>query len=255
MHLEIDARLLRRADELGDLAQDFAFMMQQTRETLGAQKQLLHDVSHELRAPLSRLQVAAELIQQRDQKSLPYIQRIHAECERIDQLIQRILNFSRLEESIAMLPLDPVHLLQAHMDNLQFEFPRRQIRLTEAPAGVIVNADENLLGEAVDNILRNACKYTPEAGPIAVAVRQSDRHIHIEIRDFGPGVPPEDLTKLTTPFFRTGNRMHGDGFGLGLSIARRAVEKHGGRLLLENHPEGGLLVSLLLPQGTAKPAQ
>jgi signal transduction histidine kinase len=249
LHTHIDARLLNRADEVGDLAQNISYMMRKIQQTISAQKQLLHDVSHELRAPLARLQVAAELIQQREEKSSVYIQRIHAECERMDQLIQRILNFARLEETAAaFVSLDLRRLLQAQIDNLLFENPRRTIRFVPPPAELFVNGDPHLLGEAVDNILRNACKYTREESPIDVHLSSAPQGITLIIRDYGDGVAAEDLDKLTTPFYRSGNRMHGDGFGLGLSIARRAVEKHGGTLAVENHPEGGFQVRLELPR-------
>lgn len=249
LHTSIDAKLLRRADELGDLAKDFSYMMRQIQQTISAQKQLLHDVSHELRAPLARLQVAAELIQQKEEKPSSYIQRIHAECERMDQLIQRILNFARLEESTATFTnVDLVKLLQTHIDNILFEHPQRQLRFNHATPTLSIEGDPAFIGEAVDNILRNACKYTPDDSPIEVDLARQNQKVLISIRDHGPGVASEDLEKLTTPFYRSGNRMHGDGFGLGLSIARRALEKHGGKLELNNHPDGGLLVRLELPQ-------
>jgi two-component system OmpR family sensor kinase len=249
LHTTIDAKLLRRADELGDLAKDFSYMMRQIQQTISAQKQLLHDVSHELRAPLARLQVAAELIQQKEEKPSSYIQRIHAECERMDQLIQRILNFARLEESTATFTnVDLVKLLQTHIDNILFEHPQRQLRFNHATPTLSIEGDPAFIGEAVDNILRNACKYTPDDSPIEVDLARQNQKVLISIRDHGPGVASEDLEKLTTPFYRSGNRMHGDGFGLGLSIARRALEKHGGKLELNNHPDGGLLVRLELPQ-------
>lgn len=249
LHTSIDAKLMRRADELGDLAKDFSYMMRQIQQTISAQKQLLHDVSHELRAPLARLQVAAELIQQKEEKPSSYIQRIHAECERMNQLIQRILNFARLEESTATFTnIDLVKLLQTHIDNILFEHPQRQLRFNHAMPALLIDGDPAFIGEAVDNILRNACKYTPDDSPIEVELTRNAQNVLISIRDHGPGVASEDLEKLTTPFYRSGNRMHGDGFGLGLSIARRALEKHDGKLELNNHPDGGLLVQLELPQ-------
>lgn len=248
LHTHVDARLLRRADEIGDLAHDISYMMQKIQQTISAQKQLLHDVSHELRAPLARLQVAAELIQQREEKSSAYIQRIHAECERMDQLIQRILNFARLEETAATFTrLDLRELLQSHIDNILFEHPKRTIRFAPPVSTQFIEGDPQLLGEAVDNILRNACKYTPEESSIDVTLEATEQGTLITIRDYGDGVASEDLDKLTTPFYRSGNRMHGDGFGLGLSIARRALEKHSGTLTVENHPSGGLQVKLALP--------
>lgn len=248
LHTRVDARLLHRADEIGDLAHNISYMMQKIQQTISAQKQLLHDVSHELRAPLARLQVAAELIQQREEKSSTYIQRIHSECERMDQLIQRILNFARLEETAATFTsLDLRALLQSHIDNILFEHPKRAIRFVHPPTAQTIEGDQHLLGEAVDNILRNACKYTPQEAPIDVTLNHTAQGILIIVRDYGDGVAPEDLDRLTTPFYRSGNRMHGDGFGLGLSIARRALEKHGGTLTVENHPAGGLQVTLSLP--------
>src|SRR5690606_25927555 len=139
-------------------------------------------------------------------------------------------------------------LLQTQIDNILFEHPGRTIRFAHPPADWVIIGDAHLLGEAVDNILRNACKYTPEESPIDVNLSSTPQAITITIRDYGSGAPPEDLEKLTTPFYRSGNRMHGDGFGLGLSIARRALEKHGGHLTLANRPEGGLQVSLELPR-------
>lgn len=249
LNTHVDGRLLNRADEIGDLAHDISYMMRKIQQTISAQKQLLHDVSHELRAPLARLQVAAELIQQREEKSSAYIQRIHAECERMDQLIQRILNFARLEEVAATFAsLDLRQLLQTQIDNMHFEYPNRIIRFAPPPADLVIDGDPHLLGEAVDNILRNACKYTGEESPIDVELSPTSQGVSITIRDYGDGVAAEDLDKLTTPFYRSGNRMHGDGFGLGLSIARRALEKHGGSLTVENHPEGGLQVRLELPR-------
>jgi two-component system OmpR family sensor kinase len=252
LHTTIDARLLGRADELGALAQDMSFMMRRTQQTMDAQKQLLHHVSHELRAPLSRLQVSAELIQQRDEKSQAYIERIHRECERMDQLIQRILNFSRMDESHSLISLDLVQLVKNHLDNIQFEYPQRRIQFTHIMKSLEIQADQNLLGEALDNALRNACKYTPESALIEVDLKHQDSQILLEIRDHGAGVPAEELAKLTTPFYRSGERMHGDGFGLGLSIAKRAVEKQGGKLELENHPQGGLWVRFWLLQDNKK---
>jgi two-component system, OmpR family, sensor kinase len=252
LHTTIDDRLLRRADELGDLAQDMTFMMRRTQQTLEAQKQLLHHVSHELRAPLSRLQVSAELIQQRDEKSQAYIERIHRECERMDQLIQRILNFARLDETLSFTALDLVQLTQSHIETLQFEYPDRKIEFAHAMPRMDIQGDQNLLGEALDNVLRNACKYTPESALIQVGIEQQDTQIILEIRDHGAGVPVEELAKLTTPFYRSGERMHGDGFGLGLSIAKRAVEKLGGKLELENHPDGGLWVKFWLQADNKK---
>lgn len=249
----INHKLTLRGDELGSLARDMTYMMETVNATLAAQKQLLHDVSHELRAPLARLQVAAELLQQKALEDNPQVQRIHRECQRIDQLIQRILHFSRMEESAELSDLDLVSLVKEQVDNARFENPQREIRFAPDMPQMHYRGYPSLLRQSVENIVRNACKYTPDTSAIEISLSCAGDQNVLIVRDYGPGVNADDLPKLVEPFFRGGNSMHGkhdnkgSGFGLGLSIAQRAMQKHGGRLQLENHPFGGLQVTLSLP--------
>lgn len=250
----ISRKLRARGDEFGELARDMAHLMDTVNVTLASQRQLLHDVSHELRAPLARLQVAAELIQQKDTASHPQVERMHRECERIDKLIQRILSYSRLEELAVASEFDMTALVHEQVDNARFENPERQIFFHASEGSIPYSGYPLLLSQSVENILRNACKYTAVDTQIEVNLVSSSQYVQLSARDHGPGAEPNDLSRLTEPFYRGGNRMHDNqagtasGFGLGLSIVERTVQKHEGTLTLANHPQGGLVVTLTLPQ-------
>lgn len=243
----VDKKLLQRGDEIGQLARDLDYMLVTIQNTLTAQKRLLHDVSHELRAPLARLQVAAELIQQKDSHNSAHVQRIHQECERIDQLIQRILNYSRLEQSAEPKLFDLKTVVHEQVENARYENPQRKFNLVECQAPLTVFARSELLHQAMENIIRNACKYTPAHTDINIQLEHHQNRAILKFRDFGQGVPNAELQKLSEPFFRGGEKMHGSGYGLGLSIAHRAIEAHNGTLEFSNHPNGGLVVTVTLP--------
>lgn len=240
----LSGTILRRADEIGQLARDINYMMSTVKQTMLTQKQMLYDVSHELRAPLARLQVAAELIQRDSPKDARHIQRVHQECERMDQLIQRILNFSRLEQNSEWQRVDLRDVVRAEVESVHYENPQRDIQLTLPDTPIERSIRPGLFGQALENILRNACKHTPAESPVEVSLARMDDRILISVRDHGPGVSQSEIDRLKEPFFRAGNRMHGEGFGLGLSIAHRSVEAHGARLTFENHPNGGLVVTI-----------
>ena len=249
-HLDIPAKLLRRADEVGELARDFKFMTEEVDKNINAQRQLLHDVSHELRAPLARLQVAAGLIQQQNPSNKEQSNRIDLECERIDALIQQILEFSRMEQQTSKEKKESINLyelLKDHVENLVFESPDHPVDLKTPPEPIAIQGFPSLLDRAISNILRNACKYSEKGSPIEIQIEKNRNTCAVVIRDHGPGVKEAEIEHLLTPFYRSGNQMHTDGFGLGLSIAQRAMEKHGGDIFLRNHESGGLVVSLHFP--------
>lgn len=250
--LAVDAALLARGDEIGDLARELASMVEQVDKAFSVQRSLLHDVSHELRAPLARLQVAASLIEQRNGDSL-YITKVHEECARLNALIDEVLELARMDS--ANLKLEPVALsdcIKTVVDNVRFEYPQRLIKcdfsLLPQPANaVLIQANGSALSRALENIVRNACKYSPENKPIDVSIERSpDGGWIIVCRDYGAGIPPQELALLKQPFYRGGGVMHGQGFGLGLSIADKAIKQHGGELHLQNHPDGGLQVRVIL---------
>jgi two-component system, OmpR family, sensor kinase len=239
--------ILGRGDELGALANDIDYMVKQTQKTVLAQQQLLHDVSHELRAPLARLQVSAALIEQKMPDNRHALQ-INTDCVRIDHLIQQILNYSKMEQDQQIPHVCDVQALCLQViENMAIEYPNIEIEfISELKQCEIQGYPESLI-QALDNIIGNACKYSFENQRVSVSLLREKHHILINIQDYGQGVDEEEIEHLLQPFYRAGNHMHTPGFGLGLSIAARAIKKHQGTLTMKNQQSGGLLVTIQLP--------
>ncbi len=240
-------RLAARKDEFGTLARDFNRMGARLQDLISSQRQLLRDVSHELRSPLARLQVALALAERAEKEERDKLwPRLNRECERLDALIGEILALARLDADLGSAqPIDLVALLDNVRSNAHLAAPEQLLgtvlETRRAPAGW-----PDMLERALDNLLRNALRFNPHGMPIEIAAREQDGNLLLSVRDHGPGVAPELLARLGEPFFRAPGQSAA-GYGLGLAIARRAAERHGGRLLLANHPEGGFIATLELP--------
>lgn len=249
---QFDAKSLQktaaRRDELGELAQRFESMAEQVQALLDSQQQLLRDVSHELRSPLARLRVGLALGSQKNlPQEDPLWQRLDRECDRLDQLIDGILTLSRLDtqrEPATAFELDA--LLAQVIDDTRFSAPDLKLNLSGA-AHVSLSGWPDQLAAAIDNLLRNAVRFSPNNGEIEVSVRRGATQALIRIDDQGPGVPDEWLAKLSDPFVRVPGQSADSGYGLGLTIARRAIVRHGGSLSFSHNPEGGLRVDVSLP--------
>jgi two-component system sensor histidine kinase CpxA len=239
---------LRRKDELGKLARAFNQMADRIQTLLTAERRLLQDISHELRSPLARLSVAIELARTDDNPE-PHLNRIQKEADRLNTLVGELLQVTRAEgdpaaRRVERVPLDRV--VREVVDDARIEAEARgcNVHFT-AGKPVIVSGDAELLRRAIENIVRNAIRYTPAGSSVDVAVREDG---HIVVRDYGPGVPEEALTRIFDPFYRVGedrDRSSG-GVGLGLAIARRAVELHHGHISARNAGPG-LEVDVALP--------
>ena len=242
-----DTRLAARADEIGDLAREFNRMADHVEQALNANQRLLQDVSHELRAPLARLQMATGLVEQRlgeDDQNL--VTRINLECERLSRLIDEILSLARLESQSGeaqLFELEP--LLSSLVEDCRFIAPEHTLRWQEAGEGAKLFGQAELLRRAVDNVLGNAIKHTPAGSDISISVSQAGNRCRICIDDNGPGVDDAQLERLFDPFYR--QQQVDNGYGLGLSIARRAVELLGGRIEASSPPGKGLQVCIDLP--------
>lgn len=247
--------LTARGDEIGDLAREFDTMAEYVERTLGASQRLMQDVSHELRAPLARLQAAAGLLEQRLGESDPLVQRLNRECGRINCLIGEILSLSRLEA------LEPVRepfslreLLNELLDDIRFQQPGRPLHV-DLPEDLRVRGNRLLLERAIGNVFNNALKHTPREAAIDLKQVRSGQELKLYIRDQGPGVEPAVLDRLFEPFFRQSSgssaaeaaQPDSDGYGLGLSIARRALRILGGSIEARNHSGGGLELVICLP--------
>jgi len=247
----------RRKDEIADFARAFDRMAQQLQELMASQQQLLSDVSHELRSPLARLQVALGLARQRtDGRAAPEFDRIELEAERLNDLIGQLLSLARLEAGVTapgIEPVDMTELLATVAADADFEARSRNravavVRTTAA----VIRGHAGLLRSAIENIVRNALRYTAEGTTVALSLDRQDSRgdwLEIGIRDHGPGVPDKFLPLLFEPFVRVGDardRSSG-GYGLGLAIAKRAIGVHGGTVAAHNEPAGGLHVVVRLP--------
>jgi two-component system sensor histidine kinase CpxA len=251
-----------RRDELAELLRDFDRMAERIEGLIESQGRLLKDVSHELRSPLARLSVALGLARQ---KATPEVEgslnRIEIEADRLNQLIQRLLTISRLEsgaEGIHKTKLSLLDLVEHVARDAEYETPKRVCKVVaDASDEILVDGDPELLRSAIENIVRNAIRYTAEGTAVEVRLEQEEmaqgREAVIRVLDSGPGVPNDALEKIFQPFYRLDdarNRQTG-GAGLGLSIADRAVRLHGGQMRASNRPEGGLEVEIRIPAVSA----
>ena len=244
-------------DELSDLGRDFDRMSGQLRALMDGQRRLLHDVSHELRSPLARLQAAVGLAHQQPDKVANSLERIERESIRMDKLVGELLTLSRLEASSGVVrrePLDLTELVDAIVADARFEVAQAsggaQPRIVvDAAAPLPVEGDPDLLWSAIENVVRNAVKHGAHGGLVEVVLRAEGATALVEVRDRGPGIAPDDLPAVFEPFFRAGASRSGvDGHGLGLAIARRVVQAHGGEIVAANRQDGGLRVTMTLPR-------
>ncbi|MHC6226718.1 sensor histidine kinase [Pseudomonas sp. X10] len=241
------ARLAARRDEFGVLANDFNRMGARLQSLIGSQRQLLRDVSHELRSPLARLRIALALAERAEPEQRQALwPRLTRECDRLEDLISEILALARVDaEHAHPETVDLNALLGSVRKDALLSAPDQDIRL-EASPGLTLQGWPTLLERAVDNLLRNALRFNPGGQAIEVSAQQDQERILLSVRDHGPGVAAEHLAQLGEPFFRAPGQS-APGHGLGLAIARRAAERHGGSLVLENHPQGGFVARLELP--------
>ncbi|MGB0662582.1 MAG: HAMP domain-containing sensor histidine kinase [Pontibacterium sp.] len=241
-----DRGLSQRHDEFGDLAREFHLMSEFLDRHINSQTALMQDISHELRAPLARLQAAAGLAQQRwgEEKVLV---RMMSECDRLSHLIAEMMNLSKLEsQALSPEPVPVQPMLEGLASDIKFSYPRRVVNVC-LPAVTLepVKTTPALLERAIMNALVNACKYTDTSLPIDMSVYAEGGRLVFEVRDFGEGVSDEVLASLTKPFYRVDPK--GEGYGLGLSIAQRAMTRLNGEMSIKNHEQRGLVVTFKIP--------
>ncbi len=250
----------KRRDEIADLGRDFDRMAGQLQALIDAQRRLLHDVSHELRSPLARLEAAIGLARQNPHKIEATLDRVERESTRLDELVGELLTLSRLEAGTGggvLERVDLVELVAAIADDARFEAQAsgREVCFSGA-AEVRAEVRAELLHRAFENVIRNAVKFTRPGTRVeveAVATQSCDEFM-VTVTDRGPGVPDVDLDAIFEPFYRSRDGSFAGGFGLGLAIARRAVEAHGGRIRAVNREDGGLRVEIRVPLGQTRQA-
>ena len=240
-----------RRDELGELGRTFDRMADRIQTLLAAQNRLLLDISHELRSPLARLRVAVELARSGENRDAA-LNRIDKEAERLNALVGGLLQVTRAEgdpDTLRRQPLRLDLLLEELVTDAAIEAQARGSDVRMAPAApVTIAGDSELLRRAIENVIRNAIRHAPEATAVEASLETAGARAAIRIRDYGPGVPEEALAHIFDAFYRveTDRDRASGGAGLGLSIARRAVELHKGTIRARN-ASPGLLVEIDLP--------
>ena len=248
----------RRNDEMAELVRDFDAMAGRLEALVKAQSRLLNDISHELRSPLARLNVALGLVRQRSGADAQgALDRIDLEANRLNELIGRLLTIARLEAGNDDLRSSPVNLgelVEEVANDANFEAQSRNCRVqVDVSDELQVKGNAEVLHSAIENVVRNALRYTWEGTDVQVSVKaehspDGDQAV-LRIGDFGPGVPESSLDKLFQPFYRIDDARGREtgGVGLGLAITERAVRLHGGTVRASNRPEGGLILEIRLP--------
>jgi two-component system, OmpR family, sensor kinase len=257
---DLDARagaeVTTRRDELGALGREFDSMADRLSSLIDARQRLLRDISHELRSPLARMEMAIGLARQDPGSTPEQLDRVERESDRLDQLIGHILEYARLERDPSTFEFedfDVAELVRQIVHDAEFESqsPHDRLRITSDDT-VTMRGDPSVLHSAIDNVVRNALLHGDRHQPIEVTLSNDADAVRIAVRDHGAGVREEDLPHLFEPFYRAGakdsNHVSTEGTGIGLAITRRAAALHGGDVTARNAEGGGLLVSITLPR-------
>jgi signal transduction histidine kinase len=251
-------KLTKRHDEVGQLGRDFNVMAERLESMVKAQQRLLGDISHELRSPLARLGVALGLARQRSgAEANGALDRIERESDNLNEMIKQLLELTRLESGTdgrKRTEVDLAALVHDVVEDANFEARsvKRSVRIVKSESCRIDGVEE-LLRSAIENVVRNAVRFTPEGTAVEVALQKQNGYVDhfavISVRDRGKGVPEEALEKIFRPFYRAEDardRQSGGGTGLGLAITERAVRMHGGSVEAVNLSDGGFSVEMRL---------
>ncbi len=246
--------------DVRDLMLDFNHMVDRVNGLIEAQKLLVRDISHELRSPLARLRLALEMTREEAHEDLPSLDRMEAEAERVNELIGQMLTLSLMESTKQLAPGNAVEvrdIVESLIPDMEFEAQGRGCDIRYHANGPIppTAGNRELLRRAFENVIRNAIRFTAPGSVVDVEIAAVQcasllgPAVQVLVRDRGPGVPATSLPLIFRAFYRT-DSSRGEatgGFGVGLSIAERAVTLHGGRISAANRADGGLAVEILLP--------
>ncbi|MFQ3787680.1 sensor histidine kinase [Halomonas sp. A29] len=249
--VRVRALLGKRNDELSALAETFDRMAERTGELILTQRRLIADLSHELRTPLTRIDMAVSCVEE-GIDTQHFLPRIRRECRLMRDLVEDTLTLAWLENEQPSLDqdnLDLTDLLDSVIEDVRYEYPEHCL-VSDLPAQAeISGSSHRALAQAVENVIRNACHYTPADGQIRISLCPEEEGYRLTVDDQGPGVATDQLELIFTPFYRTvqarDNRP--DGHGLGLALARRQIAAVGGWIRAEPRTGGGLRMSLWFP--------
>lgn len=248
--VRVAKHLGRRNDELADLAKTFDKMAIRIGELISAQRQLIGDLSHELRTPLTRLDITVSNFELENAEV--YLKRINRESKHIRKLVEDSLTLAWLDNEKPILQqesVDLVDLLDVLLDDARYEFPEHNIIFTSEDSAVVCNTCHRALAPAIENIIRNALRYTPIGKTVSVTLINESNYFFINVCDQGPGIPSQYLEKVFEPFFRVDQARiaEGDSFGLGLALAKRHLESVRASVKLQNNAKLGLTAVIMIP--------
>jgi two-component system sensor histidine kinase CpxA len=253
LDVRVSAGLDGRKDEVAVLAREFDAMADRLRANRSALTRLLGDISHELRSPLARMRLALGLARQPSADTARQLERMEREIERLDVLISQVLKLARLNGTDVPFerePFDVDEMLDEVVRDAAFEGTAKGCKVeTVGAAHSVVSGNRELLRSAIENVLRNAVRYSPQGTAVEVAVERSAAGLTILVRDRGPGVPPGELERIFEPFYRVAESRDRDtgGEGIGLAITSQVMKAHGGSARADNRAGGGFEVQLNLP--------
>jgi len=253
LDVRVSAGLDGRKDEVAVLAREFDAMADRLRANRSALTRLLGDISHELRSPLARMRLALGLARQPSADTARQLDRMEREIERLDVLISQVLKLARLNGTdipFEREPFDVDEMIDEVVRDAAFEGTAKGCKVeTVGAAHGVVSGNRDLLRSAIENVLRNAVRYSPQNAPVEVAVERSAAGLTISVRDQGPGVPPGELERIFEPFYRVAESRDRDsgGEGIGLAITSQVMKAHGGTARANNRAGGGFEVQLNLP--------
>ena len=249
----VEDKVLSRKDEISQLGQSINHMAERTSLLLNNQQRLFRDISHELRTPLARQQIALEILARKlEDKDQGDIERIEREIDRMSILIDQVLTLLRLEQGESQpeaSEYDIAELIRLVVHDATYEAQNENKIQLDLPPSLTLQGYPEATSRALENIIRNAIRYTGDKGKVYIQVQRTKGWVDIAIADDGPGVPESALANLFEPFFRVdeSRNQQAGGYGIGMAIAEQSMRSQGGSISASNRPQGGLEVTLRLP--------
>jgi signal transduction histidine kinase len=237
---------LKNADEFRDLAAAFNDMTARIEDMLQTKDQLLLDISHELRTPITRMKVALEFLpESRARKNL------QADIVEMEKMVGGILETARLRHKYAELKKQPADLVALLKQTAAaFEKQPPGIVTVDLPQEVILQVDPHQIKTVFENLLSNAFKYCePESDPVKISLERRATDVIVRVEDHGIGIPQEELAHIFEPFYRVDKSRSKDtgGYGLGLSLCKTIMEAHEGKIEVQSRLKEGTTVCLFFP--------
>ncbi len=237
-------------DEISQIAKTFDMMAERTSSVIEHNRNLISEMSHEIRTPLARVEIAADCVENQID-TLEMIARIRTETKAIRQMAEDTLTLAWLENekpSLTNEAFDLSELIEAIVEDAQFEYPDRHIKL-ELPTSIpLTHSNQRALAQAIENIVRNGLRYTPKGHALTITGCVENHVAQVKISDSGPGIESHLTTKIFEPFFKASNQVNArKGFGVGLALAKRHIEAVQGSVIAKNNPTKGLAMEISLP--------